>query len=402
MSDLLGWIIFIVAISLSVTLHEFGHFAMAKAFKMKATQFFMGFGPTLWSFRRGETEYGVKAIPAGGFVKIIGMTSMDEVDPEDEPRSFRQHPVWQRVTVLVAGPVMHFLLALLLLLAIPLAIGVENYSTTTVGTVVKCVPSTDMSACAKGDLKSPSAQLGLKPGDKITGFAGRPVHTWDQFTNDLRKVKPGRDVAITVQQQDGREFTKTVTLAQTHEVNADGKPGKAVAFLGVSQATVFQTTGLGGAFSFAGSMFSQAVSGTVHVVGTLPTAFSHLFAKNRSQTAAGQVTSIVGVGEITSQVVSSSGGWQAKAFLVLLIVVSENIFIGLLNLVPLLPLDGGHVAVALYEKLRALIARMRGRPAPGLVDITKLIPVSLGVFAVVIGFSLILVFADIVNPIKLG
>ena len=401
MSTALGWIIFIVAISASIVLHEFGHFATAKAFKMKATQFFMGFGPTLWSFRKGETEYGVKAIPAGGFVKITGMTSMDEVDPEDEPRSFRRHPAWQRVIVLVAGSTMHFLLALVLLLAIPLGIGIENASTTTVGTVVHCVPSTDMSGCAKGEPTSPAAQLGLKPGDKITGFAGQPVHTWTQFTNDLRKVQPGSRVAITVQ-RDGREFTKTVTLAKTRQVDANGKPGKAVAFVGVSQATVFQTTGIGEAFSFAGNMFSQAVTGTGTAVRNLPSAFSHLFAANRAQTAAGQVTSVVGVGEITSQVVASSGGWQAKAYLVLLIVASVNIFIGLLNLVPLLPLDGGHVAIVLYEKARDVVARLRGRPAPGLVDITKLIPVSLGVFAVIIGFSLVLVLADIVNPIRLG
>jgi membrane-associated protease RseP (regulator of RpoE activity) len=402
MSDLLGWIIFIVAISASIILHEFGHFATAKTFKMKATQFFMGFGPTLWSFRKGETEYGLKAIPAGGFVKIVGMTSMDEVEPEDEPRSFRRHPAWQRVIVLVAGSTMHFLLALVLLLAIPLTIGLQSVDrTSTVGTVVSCVPKTDMSACAPGEAKSPAAQLGLKPGDKITGFNGQPVHTWDQFTSDIRTVQPGSKVAVTVQ-QGGRQFTKTVTLAQTHEVGKNGKPGKTIAFLGIGQGTVFQTTGVGKAFSWAGSMFSQAVTGTASVVRSLPSAFGHLFAANRSQTAAGQVTSVVGVGEITSQVVASSTGWQAKAYLVLLIVVSVNIFIGLLNLVPLLPLDGGHVAIVLYEKARDTVARLRGRPAPGLVDITKLIPVSLGVFAVIIGFSLILVLADIVNPIKLG
>ncbi|HEY3955568.1 MAG TPA: site-2 protease family protein [Streptosporangiaceae bacterium] len=404
MSTLLGWIIFIVAISVSVILHEFGHFATAKAFKMKATQFFMGFGPTLWSFRKGETEYGIKAIPAGGFVKITGMTSMDEVDPEDEPRSFRRHPAWQRIIVLVAGSTMHFLLAMILLLAIPLGIGLQRLDpSSTIGTVVNCVPKTDQSGCVKGEPDSPAAQLGLKPGDKITGLAGRPVHTWAQFTTEIGQVKLGSRVAVTVQ-QDGREFTKTVQLAQTRQVGSNGKPGKSVAFLGVSQGAVFQTTGVGKAFSWAGSMFSQAVTGTASVVSTLPSAFSfsHLFGADRGQTAAGQVTSIVGVGEITSDVVASAGGWQAKVYLVLLIVVSVNIFIGLLNLVPLLPLDGGHVAIVLYEKVRDLVARMRGRPAPGLVDITKLIPVSLGVFAVIIGFSLLLVVADIVNPINLG
>ena len=203
---------------------------------------------------------------------------------------------------------------------------------------------------------------------------------------------------VTVDHPAGRaEFTKEATLAKTATVS-----GKAsVAFVGVSQATVFQRTGLPRAVTYAGSMFGQAVSETVGVVGSLPSAFDHLFAKNRSQTSGGDVTSIVGVGEITSQVVAAPAGWQSKAFLVLLIIVSVNIFIGLLNLLPLLPLDGGHVAVVLYERVRAWLARMRGRPDPGLVDMTKLVPVSLAVFALVIGFSLVLIMADIVNPIKI-
>jgi membrane-associated protease RseP (regulator of RpoE activity) len=400
MSETLGWIIFIVAISASIILHEFGHFITAKKFGMKATQFFMGFGPTLWSVKKGETEYGIKAIPAGGFVKIVGMTSMDEVDPADEPRSFRRHPAWQRLIVLVAGSTMHFLLALVLLMAIPLAVGIENTSTTTVGGVVTCVPKTDESSCAQGEGKSPAAQIGLRPGDSIVGFAGKPVHTWNQFTSDIRAEPIGARVSITVEQA-GQRFTKEVTLAKTATVTGDGQTGKNVAFVGVSQATVFQRTGLPRAVTYAGSMFGQAVSETVGVVGSLPSAFDHLFAKNRSQTSGGDVTSIVGVGEITSQVVAAPAGWQSKAFLVLLIIVSVNIFIGLLNLLPLLPLDGGHVAVVLYERVRAWWARMRGRPDPGLVDMTKLIPVSLAVFALVIGFSLILIMADIVNPIKI-
>jgi membrane-associated protease RseP (regulator of RpoE activity) len=401
MSELLGWVIFVVAISFSIILHEFGHFITAKKFRMKATQFFMGFGPTIWSTTRGETEYGVKAIPAGGFVKIIGMTSMEEVNPEDEPRSFRNHPAWQRLIVLVAGSVMHFLLALVLLMAIPLAVGIENTSTTTIGTVVMCVPKTDASSCGKHDPRSPAAQLGLRPGDSIVAFAGKPVHTWDQFTSDIDHVKVGSRVAV-VLEHDGKRFTKEATLAKTDAVNGNGqKTGKTVAFLGVAQASVFQRTGLVRAVTYTGSSFGQAVSDTVDVVGSLPSAFSHVFAKNRSQTSGAEVTSIVGVGEITSQVVAAPAGWQLKVYFILQIFVSVNIFIGLLNLLPLLPLDGGHVAAVLYEWVRSKWARMRGRADPGLVDMTKLIPVSLAVFAVVIGFSLILIMADIVNPIKI-
>jgi membrane-associated protease RseP (regulator of RpoE activity) len=401
MSMVLGWIIFIVALSVSVMLHEFGHFATAKKFGMKATQFFLGFGPTLWSRKKGETEYGIKAIPAGGFVKIVGMTSMDEVDPADEPRSFRAKPGWQRVIVLVAGSFMHFLLAFVLLFLLPLTIGIENPYSNTIGTVVSCVPVTNTSGCAKGEARSPASTIGLRPGDKIVDFAGKPVNTWWQFESAIRSRRPGSRVSVTVQRA-GRQFVSDVTLAKTKNASSGRAKESEVAFLGVAPETVFQRTGPLRAVTYAGSMFSQAVTGTVGVVRTLPSAFSHLFAKDRASTAGGQVTSVIGVGEITGQVVAASIGWQSKAALVLLIVISVNIFIGLLNLLPLLPLDGGHVAVVLYERLRAWLARLRGRPDPGLVDMTKLIPVSLSVFAILIGFAIVLIMADIVNPINLN
>jgi membrane-associated protease RseP (regulator of RpoE activity) len=394
MSVLLGWIIFIVALSVSVMLHEFGHFATAKKFGMKATQFFLGFGPTLWSRRKGETEYGVKALPAGGFVKIVGMTSLEEVDAADEPRSFRVKPAWQRIVVLVAGSFMHFALALVLLFALPLTIGIENDNSTTIGTVVTCVPASNTAGCVKGERPSPAAAMGLRPGDRIVAFGGAPVRNWSQFDSAIRHRQPGSTVAVTIQRGSTR-FTRTVTLAKTQ---ISGKPG---AFLGVAPAAVFGRTGPLRAVTYAGSMFGQAVTGTVDVVRSLPGAFSHLFAKNRASTSAGQVTSVIGVGEITGQVVAANIGWQSKASLVLLIVISVNIFIGLLNLLPLLPLDGGHVAVVLYERLRAWLARLRGKPDPGLVDMTKLIPVSLGVFALLIGFSVLLIMADLVNPISI-
>jgi membrane-associated protease RseP (regulator of RpoE activity) len=398
MSTLLGWIIFIVAISFSIVLHEFGHFITAKKFGMKATQFFLGFGPTLWSVTRGETEYGIKAIPAGGFVKIIGMTSVDEVDPQDEPRSFRRHPAWQRIIVLVAGSTMHFLLALVLLFMIPLAIGLQNGNTSTIGTVVTCVPKTDESACASGEPASPASRLGLRPGDQIVALGATPIHTWDQFTSVIKRYKAGDRVAVTIQRGSTR-FTREVTLAKTKEYGTK----TAVAFLGVSGTYVYQRTSPLRAVTYAGSMFGQAVTDTGDALGTLPSAVDHLFAKNRARTTGGDVTSIVGVGEITGQVVAQPGvGWQAKAFEVLLIVTSVNIFIGLLNLLPLLPLDGGHVAVVIYERIRSWLARLRGRPDPGLVDMTKLVPVSLGVFAILIGFSLLLIMADIINPINLN
>jgi membrane-associated protease RseP (regulator of RpoE activity) len=396
MSELLGWIIFVVALTISIVLHEFGHFATAKKFGMKVTQFFVGFGPTLWSRTRGETEYGLKAIPAGGFVKIVGMNSMEEVDPADEPRSFRRQPGWQRVIVLVAGSTMHFILALVLLFLLPLAVGIENDNTTTIGSVVACVPASSASAapCTKAEPRSPAQVIGLRPGDKIVAFAGQPVRTWPQFDSAIRSRRPGSTVTVTIQ-RGSTTFVKPVALAKIRNGSKED------AFLGVTQAAVFQRASPVRAVTYAGSLFGQAVTGTVAVVRTIPGAFSHLFAKNRASTSAGQVTSVIGVGEITGQVVSADISWQAKASLVLLIIISVNIFIGLLNLLPLLPLDGGHIAVVLYERVRAWLARLRGKADPGMVDMTKLIPVSLSVFALLVGFSLILILADLVNPVNI-
>src|SRR6516165_6918192 len=165
--DLIGWVIFIVALLVSVMLHETGHFVLAKKFGMKCTRYFVGFGPTVWSTWRGETEYGIKALPLGGFVKIVGMTSMDDVDPEDEERSFRRAPGWQRLIVLAAGSFMHFVLAAVLIFGLALAIGVENNNTTQLGTVAACVPANEQAiqnaaSCPKGAPKSPAMLAGLQ------------------------------------------------------------------------------------------------------------------------------------------------------------------------------------------------------------------------------------------------
>jgi RIP metalloprotease RseP len=193
MSFLLGVAIFVVALLASIMLHEAGHFATAKLFGMKATQFFVGFGRTIWSRQKGETEYGVKAIPAGGFVKIVGMTDLEDVDPADEPRSFRNQPGWQRIIVLAAGSFMHFVLALVLLFIVASGIGLETTSAgTTVGTVESCVPANLNSGCVKGDPASPANQAGVKVGDRIVSIAGIRVAPASRMLKALRAQPPGR------------------------------------------------------------------------------------------------------------------------------------------------------------------------------------------------------------------
>ncbi len=392
MSFLLGVAIFIVALLASIMLHEAGHFDTAKIFGMKATQFFIGFGRTIWSRQKGETEYGVKAIPAGGFVKIVGMTDMEDVDPADEPRSFRKQPGWQRIIVLGAGSFMHFVLALVLLFVIAAGIGLETASTgTAVGAVESCVPANMNSGCVKGDPASPARDAGVKVGDRIVSIAGIRVNSWTQMGKAIRAQHVGASVPVVV-----KRHGQLVTLhAKLAALSGHGS------YLGVSPLAVFRRVGPTGAVSYAGHEFWTMLSGSASVVASLPKAIPDLFAKNRADTPGGQVTSVVGAGNVTGQVLEARIGWQPKADLVLLIIASLNIFVGAFNLLPLLPLDGGHLAVVIYERARSWLARLFGRPDPGPVDFRRLVPVSVGVFALLVGVGLLLIMADLVNPVHL-
>jgi membrane-associated protease RseP (regulator of RpoE activity) len=393
MSFFLGILIFVVALLFSIMLHEAGHFVTAKKFGMKVTQFFVGFGQTLWSRRRGETEYGVKAIPAGGFVKIVGMTELEDVDPADEPRSFRRQPGWQRIIVLAAGSFMHFVLAFVLLFALAAGIGLAGAGTsTTVGAIDTCVPSSLTAACQASDPASPAKQVGIRAGDKIIAVAGAPVRNWTQMGKALRRQPAGQPVAITVQ-RGGQQLTLTARLAVVH--------GRRGSYLGVSPVVVFQRAGPVGAVTYAGGKFGQILAGSAGVVASLPQAVPDLFAKNRANGPGGQVTSVVGAADVTGQVVAARISWQARVAVVMLIVASLNIFVGAFNLLPLLPLDGGHLAIVIYERCRAWLARLRGKPDPGPVDFRRFVPVSVGVFALLVGFGLLLIMADLVNPVHI-
>jgi membrane-associated protease RseP (regulator of RpoE activity) len=396
--DLIGWVIFIVALLFSVMLHETGHFVLAKKFGMKATRYFVGFGPTIWSTWRGETEYGIKAIPLGGFVRIVGMHSLDDPDdPEDEARSFRNHPAWQRILVLAAGSFMHFVLAFLLIAGLALGVGIANLSAQ-LGPVSPCVASSvtalDNGTCTATDPESPAKLAGLQAGDTVTAFDGKPVTTWTQLGDDIRSAPVGSPATITVLRH-GQRLTLHATLAHVS--------GRSGAYLGISASgtAVFLIASPLGAIDYAGTSIGQVLVGSAQAVAALPSGLPELFKKNRADTEAGQVTSVVGAAEATGAVVGANEGWQYKVSFVLLLIASLNIFVGAFNMLPLLPLDGGHIAAIVYERIRAGIARLRGRPDPGLVNMAKLLPVSFSLFLVVMVFGLVLVLADIVNPLKL-
>jgi membrane-associated protease RseP (regulator of RpoE activity) len=392
--EVLGWLIFLAALLVSVMLHETGHFVTAKRFGMKCTRYFIGFGPTVWSTQRGETEYGVKALPLGGFVKIVGMTSLDEVEPEDEARSFRRAPGWQRLIVLAAGSFMHFVIAAVLIFGLALTIGIENDCT---------------------GAQSPAQMAGLQVGDQVTSFDGTAVANWTQLTNAISKVKPGTPVALTVE-RDGHPLTLHTSLANVpghgsyFGIAATSTSSTQIGTVSTcvppsEQAltgTVFQRQSVLDSLKYVGTGFSQVITGSVSALAQLPAAVPKLFAADRSSTAAGNVSSVVGAGNETGQAIAAHVGWENKVSFILLLIASLNIFVGVFNLLPLLPMDGGHIAVVIWERIRAWFARLRRRPDPGLVDYRKLVPLSFGVFLVLVAFGTLLILADIVNPVNIG
>jgi membrane-associated protease RseP (regulator of RpoE activity) len=397
MSFLLGVVIFVVAVLISVILHEAGHFLTAKKFGMKVTQFFIGFGPTLWSFRRGETEYGVKALPFGAFVRITGMTNLDEVDQADEPRSMRNKPTWQRVTVMAAGSFMHFALAFVLLLFIALGIGQPTPDKASViGSVSSCVPVSEQAltdaSCGGSKVTSPAKLAGVEAGDKVIAIDGKPVNTWTQLGDAIRAQPVGKLMLVTVL-RGGKQLT-------LHAYPAAVRHRKG-AYLGIGEAVAFQRYSPVGAVRSSGSAFGQVLVGSADAFAKLPAAIPDLFNKDRANTPAGDVSSVYGAADFAGQAVAQGGGWQYSVSDLLLIIVSLNIFIGAFNLLPLLPMDGGHIAVIAYERFRYWLARLFGRPDPGLVDMQRLMPVYVGVFGLLIFLGVLLMAADIFNPVHI-
>ncbi len=417
MSFWFGVLIFALGILVSVCLHELGHLLTAKRFGMKATQYFAGFGPTVFSFRRGETEYGLKAVPAGGFVKIVGMTPLEEVSSEDQPRAFWRFPLWQRTIVLVAGSATHFVLAIVIFYLAGLTTGLpslaaQNFdllsSKPVVGTVSRCiVVDYDLAAsgglrdCRPGDPAAPARAAGLRSGDRVLAVGGQHVATYGEFVKAVRATPPG-SVEITYR-RDGLTRTTTADLVGTRRPSLDDPTNTtdltAVSAIGLSQRLpkfidhFGPVDGMAGAVSFLGSSVEQ----TFAAVGKFPSKIPKLFdAIGGAQRDPETPISVVGASRVGGEAIQIG---EPIFFLVLL--GGLNVFIGVFNLFPLLPLDGGHVAVAWYERARSWLAARRGRPDPGRVDYNKLLPVTYLVILMFGSLTLLTLAADIVNPITL-
>lgn len=400
-----GVVLFALGICVSVALHEAGHMFAAKSFGMKVRRYFIGFGPRLWSFRRGETEYGLKAIPLGGFCDIAGMTALDEITPDEVDRAMWRYPAWKRVVVMVAGSVTHFILGFIILYLMATTMGLPNIAGTPMVSETDCAaarqnPKTfDYSPCTPSD-PSPARDAGIQPGDEIISIDGQRTPTWTDVVN---KVKDLNGQHAFVVRRDGAERTVTVDIPQVQRVAAGAVLGSennktvTVGAIGVRSTPVYHYSVLGafgGATSFTGDMFVRTWQGLMAFPEKIPKVIQAIGGGERDPDTP---VSVVGASIIGGDAVEA-GVWE----LFLLLLASLNFFVGVFNLLPLLPLDGGHIAVILYEKVRDWFRGLRGKPAGGPVDYTKLTAVTMVVIFIGGAVVLLTVTADLVNPIRIG
>jgi membrane-associated protease RseP (regulator of RpoE activity) len=365
--------VFVIGLLVSVFLHELGHFMTARWTGMKATQFFLFMGPRLWSFKRGETEYGIRAYPVGAFVRIIGMNNLDEVEPADEERAYRNKSYPRRLLVITAGSLMHMLIAIALLFGV-YAVNGTRVETSRVG----------FFSIAAG---SPAANAGLLPGDIVVSIDGAPPTSSENVVATVQRHHPG-DVAELVIDRKGRQLTLTVPLGSNPNVGPSF--GKAYLGVGSGNEVVWGQQSVVHAaqhsVSDLGSAMWLSVGGVVKVLNPV-NIYGHLTGSNTDPNT--RPTTVVGISKL-----SASIGDDAGFSGLLLVLAGVNVFVGLLNLFPVLPFDGGHAAIATYERLRT----RRGQP-PYRADITKMIPLAMTMMALLVMLFLTGFYLDIVKPL---
>ncbi|MFH5822499.1 M50 family metallopeptidase [Georgenia sp. AZ-5] len=435
MDFVIGVLILVVGLLLSIALHEIGHLVPAKKFGVKVPQYMVGFGKTLWSRTVRGTEYGIKALPLGGYVRLVGMypparagrrrqvrgdgrltlveearaAALEEIGPGEEHRAFYNLSAPRKLVVMLGGPVMNLLIATVLMAVMVTGLGLAQH-TSTIANVQQCVPAEPGQECTPADPAAPGAVAGLRPGDQVLRWGSAEVESWEDVSAAI--AGGGTGTVPVVVERDGERRTVRVTpqLTERPVVDDEGAP-----VLDADGDPVTETrpyVGIGPTFELVRQPLTDVPSlvwnlftGTVEVVLTLPQRLVDV-AEAAFGTAERDpgVVGVVGVGRFAGEIASVDSTQyrltERSADMISLL-VSLNMALFVFNLVPLLPLDGGHVAGALWEGARRQVARLRGRADPGPVDTARMLPLTYVVVAFMVGMSLLLAYADIVNPITL-
>ncbi|MCR2816021.1 M50 family metallopeptidase [Microbacterium jiangjiandongii] len=424
----IGVLVLVVGLAVSIALHELGHLVPAKKFGVHVGQYMIGFGPTLWSRRRGETEYGFKAIPVGGYISMSGMyppspsqgdrggraggglfatmvqdaraANAETMTDVAEDRLFYRLPVYKRIIIMLGGPLMNLLLALVLFTIMLSGIGVQT-ATTTIAGVSECLVSgaSAQSECTADDPAAPAAAAGILPGDVLLSVDGVPVETFAEASQIIQD-SPGETLPVVIE-RDGETRTLQVTpvLTEREIVDADGQVTTAeVGMVGMTARSEYVPQPI-----WAGAeMTVDSVQRVAGVIVQLPvrvydTAVALFTGGERDPDGP---LSVVGAGRIAGEVAAIDAPVLNRVSGLLGLLASLNLALFVFNLIPLLPLDGGHVAVALWDGLKRLVAKIFRRPPPRPVDTARLVPATFAVVVLMIGMGGILILADVFNPIS--
>ena len=377
--EILGIIAFVLALLISVMLHELGHFLTARKFGMWVSEFFVGFGRRIWSITRGETEYGIKAIPAGGYCRIEGMTPTDEMPQGELDRAFISAPSWKKLIVLGAGSTAHFILGFLLIFSIFFAVGY-----TTITPVIAEVKSDSVAASA-----------GFRAGDEIISINGEAVTQWSQ---DAEKIGQSKGAVMHFVVKRGSENI-SIKVAPAYNDEAKRYMLGVITALGTERDGFIKS--IGESAKATKVLTKESAKSLIALPSKVPQLFRETFLHEKRDPNG--LVGVVGAARVSGQAVGSdklNNNERLATFI--LLVASLNIFVGLFNLLPILPLDGGHMAVAIADEIRALLARLRKKPRPAPIDVNVLTPIT-GVVVVLLGIlTVLLVVADIINPVSLN
>jgi membrane-associated protease RseP (regulator of RpoE activity) len=393
---IIGILAFAVALLVSVMIHEAGHYLTAKKFGMKVTEFFVGFGKKIWSVTKGETEFGLKAIPAGGYCKIVGMTPREELSPADADRAFIKASVPQRLIVLGAGSFLHFVIGFVLLIVLFASVGITSL-TNQVERVSECIPQTANEVCSAKSVPSPAKNAGIIAGDKIVKVNGLSYQEWSEVVEVIRS-SAGKQLDITID-RNGSLINILVTPA-SRELD-----GKEIGVLGVvnqvGTITYGPLTAIAKGGSFTIDILQNSVTALISLPSKIPDLVNQTFGDQERDPEG--LVGVVGVARVSGETAETKAlTTREKIATFILIIASLNIFVGMFNLLPLLPLDGGHMAVAIADGVRNSRAKAKGLAKPAPFDVERLTPITMVVFVVMAFLSLLLLTADILNPIRLN